>query len=139
MFVVDATVAIKWFTTEPGSDKALDVLSSANRLAAPDFALAEIANGLRRKQRLKVLPPDAVNRAIEGLPRVFHTLAPCALYVAAATEISQDLDHSVYDCVYLVIARGLAAPLVTADTKFVAKLAGTPYAAHVVALGAWKG
>ncbi len=138
MLVIDATVAIKWFAVEFDSAKAFEVLAHGGRLAAPDFALAEIANGLRRKERQKFLSTGAVQQAIEGLPRVFDVLSPCAPHLLAATRLSQQLDHSVYDCIYLIVAQSLGAQLLTADGKFASKLSNTAFTSKVVLLHDWK-
>ncbi len=139
MWVVDAGVAIKWFVNEAGSDRADLVLEKGARLFAPDLALAEIANGLRRKERMNALSAEATLKAIEVLPRLFQSLIPCYSHICEATRLSQELDHSVYDCLYLAVARALNAPLITADGKFTMKLAGTVYAANAVLLADWTG
>jgi predicted nucleic acid-binding protein len=138
MWVIDSGVAVKWFASEPGSDVAAKILMTSDRLVTPDFALAEIANALRRKERQNVMPALAVQSAIEGLSRLFHVLVPCRDHISAATVLSRALDHSVYDCLYLTISQALSAPLVTADAGFVTKLNGTPYTQSVVLLSDWS-
>jgi predicted nucleic acid-binding protein len=137
--VVDASVAIKWFVHETDSDRAQWLFNPDVKRIAPDFALAEIANGLRRKERVGDMPQDAVRRSVASMPRLFHRLVTCSDVMTTSIRLSQALDHSVYDCIYLAVAQSLAAPLITADTKFVAKLASSPHAANVVLLSRWQG
>ena len=42
--VIDASVALKWFVEEQGSDKARGLLSREERLIAPELLLAEVFN-----------------------------------------------------------------------------------------------
>lgn len=59
-------------------------------------------------------------------------LAVRALEVALATG------QTPYDCVYLALAEREGQLLITADDRFVAGLARTPWAARVVALRDWQ-
>ncbi len=51
--IVDASVAIKWFSQEQGSPQAEALLEGSEQLLSPDFVLAEIASGLVKKVRLQ--------------------------------------------------------------------------------------
>jgi hypothetical protein len=139
LLVVDSSTAIKWFTIEPGSSKALRLLEQGYRLGAPDLVIAETANALRRKERMNALAATAVVEAVSGMARLFDELVPSKALVADAIAMSQSLDHSVYDCLYVAACRNLGAPLITSDGRFVRKLARTPYAKHVIRLDDWKG
>jgi predicted nucleic acid-binding protein len=55
-----------------------------------------------------------------------------------AMALARELDHSVYDCVYLALARRRGARLVTSDQKMVARLARARYRNEVVRLIDWK-
>jgi predicted nucleic acid-binding protein len=55
--------------------------------------------------------------------------------VAAALPIATTHDVTAYDACYVALAQSLGVPLVTADQKLHAKLAGTPL--EPVWLGAW--
>ena len=44
-----------------------------------------------------------------------------------AVAIARELDHPVYDCFYLAVSEALDAPLVTADGRLLARVAGTPF------------
>ena len=55
--------------------------------------------------------------------------------MAAALPIATTHDVTAYDACYVALAQSLGVPLVTADQKLHAKLAGTPL--EPVWLGAW--
>lgn len=52
-------------------------------------------------------------------------LRPSPPMVRRAFELARDLDHPVYDCVYLAPAQELDLPLVTADERLAAVVATT--------------
>jgi len=43
-FIIDASVAAKWFFREPLADHARDLLSHEATLEAPDFLVTEVTN-----------------------------------------------------------------------------------------------
>jgi predicted nucleic acid-binding protein len=49
-----------------------------------------------------------------------------------------ELDHVVYDCIYLAAAEREAAVLVTADRDFAAKAKATQYRISIVELPDWR-
>ena len=65
-------------------------------------------------------------RLLESIPSFFETLYRDGQFVKAAMAVSFELDHWIYDCIYLACALDLGAPLLTADRKFwnAAKRAG---------------
>jgi predicted nucleic acid-binding protein len=50
--IVDASVAIKWFIDEPGSDVARRLWRDEPDLLAPDLIVAQVCNAAWRKVRL---------------------------------------------------------------------------------------
>ncbi|MBI4482062.1 MAG: type II toxin-antitoxin system VapC family toxin [Acidobacteria bacterium] len=54
-FVVDASVAMKWFVPEAHQDAALRLLDDSCELLAPDFMAAEFGNILWKKMTYNLL------------------------------------------------------------------------------------
>ena len=52
LLVIDASVVIKWFVTEPHSEAALRLLDIEKRFLAPDHVFAETANAIWKHVRL---------------------------------------------------------------------------------------
>jgi predicted nucleic acid-binding protein len=73
-------------------------------------------------------------RIAEDITRVFDRLERLAPYASRAAAIAHELDHPVYDCFYLALSEALGAPLVTADGRLLARVAGTPFAARTQGL-----
>jgi predicted nucleic acid-binding protein len=123
--IVDASVAVKWFAAEEGSDRAEALLESHEPLIAPDLILAEVSNVMWRKFRRGLLSSDQVTAAVRRLPQYFERLIRIGELVERATELTVTFDHPVYDCFYLALAERAARPrlpLVSADSRLLALL-----------------
>ena len=115
--IVDASVAVKWLFTEERSAESRQLLAHRIVLHAPDFILTEAANVIWKKARRKeIADPHPYIEELAGMPDVV-VLRPAADLVAHASAIALEIDHPVYDCLYLACAEVEAAPLVTADGK----------------------
>ena len=115
--IIDASVAAKWVVEEPGSDRARQLAGA--RLEAPDLLLAECANILWKKTRLGDLSRRDARECLALLLRSPVTLADSRGLVGLALQLSFELNHPVYDCVYLALAVRRSVPLVTADERLV--------------------
>jgi predicted nucleic acid-binding protein len=125
--VVDASVAVKWYVDEPGARAARDLVASGERLVAPTLVLTEVANALWRKRRLKLVEADQARRAVQTLPRVLHVLEPLEDLNEDAFALADDLDHPVYDCLYVVLAERIGASLATMDRRLIDRLRSTDH------------
>jgi predicted nucleic acid-binding protein len=125
-YVLDSSVALKWFLVEPDSDKALrlrdDARAAIHELLAPDFFPVEMAHAITRAERQgRITPAEGSSflaDMLSDLP-VLHAnipLLPRAYVISSAARIG------VYDCVYVALAEREKCDLVTADTRLVANL-----------------
>ena len=133
-YVVDANVAVKWGIAEVLHEEALHVLRMGSSLTAPDLISAEICNVVRRKVRLGEIGQEQGREVIRFAHLVVRDPYPCRALAEQAYELGLQLDHSAYDCFYLAYAQLIAAPLITADAKFVRKAAASGFAAQVIDL-----
>ena len=136
-FVVDASVAVKLFLEESGSEKASRLFALLGRelphvIAVPELFFLECANGFRSRAHRRLTTAEEARKAFTIL-RSFplqvvssSELAPIALDLALAHELS------MYDGMYAALAERLGAPLVTADSKLVRKLRGSGVKAIVL-------
>jgi predicted nucleic acid-binding protein len=121
VYVVDASVVVKWVVNEPGTPQALVLLSGYN-LAAPDLILAECANIFWKKVRRGELTVEEARFAalmIEGSDLQLREMLPIWLL---AIELATRIDHPAYDCLYLALALKEQLQFVTADDSLVRKL-----------------
>ena len=122
--IVDASVAAKWLFTEEGSVESRQLLAHRIVLYAPDFILTEAANVIWKKARRKEIShAQPYLDELARLPDVV-VLCPSADLVTHASSIAFEIDHPVYDCLYLACAEVKGAPLVTADGKLRAAAQG---------------
>jgi len=124
-YVVDASVALKWYVQRGESDvaKAFALLDAYDReqcvLGAPELLFWEVANALALGHRLKL---DAVSEALAHLRSVDLQLRSLQwTTLQRAVEIAATTDATVYDAYYLALALETGSVLVTADEKFLRK------------------
>ncbi len=127
-YIVDASVAVKWFVRENLHDQALLLLDHGDLLQAPDLVVPEVAN-IAWKKCIRGEIPDLQARAIATAMRQYiPTLHPSAGLVERALDIALTLNHPVYDCLYLACAEEAAGPLITADERLYETIQGTEFA-----------
>jgi predicted nucleic acid-binding protein len=130
--VIDASVALKWFLAdEPDAARALALVGQPEALIAPDILIAEVCNAVWRSARLGRISRVQLNEIAAGLPRFFDALVGAAMLAARAVAIADQLDHPVYDCLYLALADVREASFVTADARLLAKIRETVWADRV--------
>lgn len=141
MIVVDASVAAKWFLPEPHSDAAALLLDPAYELVAPDLVRLEVGSALLKAVRRKALTLADAEGAMTRLSPPALTLIPSSHHADAAFRIAANRDISIYDGVYVALAKGLDAVLVTSDAKLakMAKAAGGRVALLAQGPSAWSG
>ncbi len=140
--VIDASVLIKFYVPEILSDRAERLLAKVGNkdidLLAPDLIYPEAGNILWKKQRLKELThseAEEITDAILSLPLMIEaskSLLPLAVDIAIACGIT------VYDALYLSLAKVYETTLMTADRKLVDVLAKTDLKDSVIWLGSYK-
>jgi predicted nucleic acid-binding protein len=131
-FVVDASVAIKWFVDEPDSAEAAVLLR--HPLSAPDLLAPECANILWKKvtrAELSLDEAEVIALALEGAAITLHPTRP---YLASATRIACELGRAAYDCFYLALSETLRQPLVTADMRLVGAVRAVRFSKYVLPL-----
>lgn len=131
-FVVDASVAVKWFLPEVHSDAALRLLGGDHDLLVPDLLLAEVGNVLWKRVRRREATREEAGATLEALlslPLQVHssrTLMPLALDIAHHTQ------RSVYDSLYVAVCLLRECPIVTADRRLHDALKKSLLARHVL-------
>ena len=113
---VDASVVIKWYVAEPRRAEARLLLEDGIDCHAPDFVLIECANVLWKKCRRKEIADPAT--LLEEIQRSeVVKLHPSASLLLDATKTAEEIDHPVYDCLYITCAQHTGSTLVTDDRR----------------------
>ncbi len=128
--VVDASVAVKWFVMEPRRDTARALLTSDDDLVAPDFLVTEVANALWKKVRRGELSLIGAQIDVDTLKKGAPEFFDSHFLMSDALELAEDLDHPVYDCLYLALAIHDGAPVVTDDRQFHQRVVDSEYVGH---------
>lgn len=129
--VVDASVALKWFFEEDGSDRATDLLRVEDELIAPDLIYSEVGNATWKRVRNGSISGEEAEGVVVQLLAVPLMLADVRPLMGAAMVIAVEHDRTIYDSVYLALALRRGCQLVTSDERLVNALAGTGLAGVV--------
>jgi predicted nucleic acid-binding protein len=127
--VLDASVVARfWFderdATSADAAAVFLVAGTSGQLVlhAPDLMLSEVGNVLWKAARFQGWPAAAARRAVTQLPALGFELHPAGRDLEAALAIALDHGVTVYDALYLALARRLGVPLYTADAKLVRRV-----------------
>lgn len=131
--VVDASVAVCWFTREAGTTSANRLLRRGVELIAPSLLLAEFANVVWKKERRGDMDSRQTEIALREIHRFIPEFVEMSKLLLPATALARKSDHSVYDCLYVALANERAIDFVTLDRKLVSAFAG----GRVFELGDW--
>ncbi len=137
--VIDASVLIKFFIPEILSEKAEELNAQVGegslRLLAPDLIFAEVGNIIWKKHRMKELilsEAKEITDAIVSLP--LEIVASKAL-MPLAVDVGLVYGITVYDALYVSLAKIHETILVTADRKLVEVMGKTDFKKYVGWLG----
>ncbi len=118
---MDGSVAGKWYFAEPGHEAADRILASGiageRELFAPDLIVPEFVNVLWKRVRRRECSRAAAAEILELWGVDCPRLVASSDLAAEAFELANELDQSVYDCLYLALAIELDASLATADRQ----------------------
>lgn len=113
--VVDASVLVA-ATIDTGRDGAwAEAVLAAGELLAPDLALVESANILRRLERFKKITRLEATAALHDLLQLDLTLMPFEPFAERVWELRGNVTS--YDAWYVAIAEALQHPLATLDLR----------------------
>jgi predicted nucleic acid-binding protein len=127
-YVVDASVAAKWFTRHHEADRekavALRELHRTRRcrLTLPEFGLLEILNAVRYSPLAREADTAA---ALSTLSDLQLQVEPLDLnLLRKATAIAWGYGITLYDAAYVALADFLGYPFITADEPLLRKMTG---------------
>jgi predicted nucleic acid-binding protein len=131
VFVVDASVGLKWFVPETYDADARRLQDPTHELHVPTLFDVEMGNILWKKVRGGELTRAEADSILAQLPLLPLTRDEALPLLAAAFDIADQTQRTVYDCLYLALAVSLAGRMVTADQRFFNALATTPWATYL--------
>lgn len=121
--VLDASAVVRIIEGSASAAALQDAVLAADLVLAPELMLTEVANTLWRLQRAGQLEADSLQRRLSRAAELVDHIEPDRNLQPEALALATHLDHPVYDCLYLVLARREVATLLSADQKLL-ELAG---------------
>jgi predicted nucleic acid-binding protein len=125
-YVIDTSVAVKWYIPEVHSIEAKGYLKSGLDRHAPDYLPAEAASVVLKRIRsrdvkLRLTRDEGrmVLAAVAVSPIQFHHSQPL---IEPAFALAEEVGASLYDGLFLALALQLQGQLVTADKKLLKKI-----------------
>ena len=134
IYVIDASVAIKWFVAEERHDNAIWFTDHKELLRAPDFLLVEVSNIAWKKCLRGQITPFHASAIAQSVPIYIADLDHASGLLKRALEMALSLRHPVYDCLYLSCAERWNGIVVTADKRFFDTVSKSEYADQVLLL-----
>ena len=124
MYVLDASVVVKWFVEEEGNEIALlfreKFWEREIDIIVPDLLLYEISNALRYNPKFD---ENDVKNAIESIINMgIRILIPSLDILKKAIDIAFLYGITLYDAYYVALSDELKIPFVTADKKLFDKI-----------------
>jgi predicted nucleic acid-binding protein len=125
--VVDASVGIKLFLAEEGSDKAHSLFAGLAadppaRLYVPDLFFVECGNILWKYVRHFGYDAGIARQNVIDLQELRLRTVSTADLLIPAFDLALQYDLSTYDACYAALAQQLSLPLITADVTLHRKL-----------------
>ncbi len=130
-YVVDTSVAVKWFLPEVHSAAALRLHAPTHRLHLPTFSIVELGNVLCKKVRrneVTIAESESILALFRRLPLTIHSDEES---LALAFDLAHLTQRSLYDCLSLALAIRLTGEMVTADRKFFNALKSGEFGSHL--------
>ncbi len=134
-YVVDASVAIKWYVPEIYEQEAARLLQGNHVFHAPELIYPEFSNILWKKVRRGEITSAEGQRIIAAFAKknlISHSHQPL---IQSAYAGAESTGQTVYDWTYLALAISLSYEFVTADEKFYQALEKTPLRASLLWIG----
>ena len=134
-YVVDASVAVKWYLPEEHSRQAACLLAPDSILWAPDLIYVEVGNVFWKRVQRGELDHDRARMFLSDFLASPLRIEVSPLLLEKAWDIATRYGRSVYDSLYLALANKLGVPMVTADLRFYNVLRETEFKEHMLWIG----
>jgi len=132
VFVVDASLVVKWFVPEVHRVAARKWLDASHDYLAPDLIFPEVGNALWKKVRKGEVSVEEAQSLVSDLAGVGVEAVSMRALVSDAHTLAVRTGITVYDATYLTLAVRLETQVITGDDRLARKLADHPLLAHHV-------
>ncbi|HEY7853304.1 MAG TPA: type II toxin-antitoxin system VapC family toxin [Caulobacteraceae bacterium] len=117
--MVDASVAMKFYFREAGSEVARDILNSRSGLVAPDLLFIEMASVAAKRVKIGLSTLVDAATAVSSIRNLIDAVIPAAELADRAFRLACEHGMSAYDGAYLALAERRSAVVITADARLI--------------------
>ena len=126
-YVVDASIAVKWYVPEVFEQEATRLLNGKHRLHIPELILPEFANIVWKKAKRGEITQAEGEKINAAFARKRWTIHSHKRIIKSAYTGAAATGQTVYDWTYLALAISLSCEFATADEKFYKALENTAF------------
>lgn len=134
-YVIDASVAIKWYLPEVHELEATRLLKARHQLHVPELIFPEIGNIVWKYVRRGDINKSEGEQIVAAVARKRWTVHSHKNTSKSAYTGAEATGQTVYDWTYLALAISLSCEFVTADEKFYKALGKTPFKTNLKWVG----
>jgi predicted nucleic acid-binding protein len=134
-YVVDASVAIKWYVPEILEREASNFLKEKHELHVPELILPEFCGIIWKNVKRGLINDETARRIVVGISKRKWKIHTHQQIIVSAYEGAKTTGQTVYDWTYLALAISLSCEFVTADEKFYKALENTPFKSNLKWIG----
>lgn len=124
-YVVDASVAVKWYVPEVYEQEAVSLLAKNHTFHAPELIYPEFCNVVWLKVRRGEISQTEGDTIVEAFTNRKMTVHAHKNIIEPAYKGAVSSNQTVYDWTYLALAVSLSCEMITADQKFYNALEST--------------
>ena len=134
-YVIDASVAIKWYVPEIYEQEATRFLKSLSSLHVPELIYPEVSNIIWKKIRRGEITLLEGEEIVGTIARKRWTIHSHRNLIKSAFAGAEATGQTVYDWTYPALAIRLSCEFVTADERFYKALEKTAFKTNLKWVG----
>jgi len=124
LLVLDTSVILKWFKEEDYSNAAIKIkeefVDGLHEIVVPDLLLYEFANAMKYS---KIFDQETIKKSLSSLIDLgIHIVIPTEEMLSKAIDLSYSYDITIYDAIFVSLAKLINAIFITADKKLYKKV-----------------
>ncbi len=134
-YVVDASVAVKWYVPEIFEAESALLLRAKYALHVPDLIIPEFCSIVWKKVRRGELTKGEGDKIVSAIALKNWTIHPHRRTLKSAFSGAIATGQTVYDWTYLALAISLSCEMVTADERFYNAIRDTAFGPNLKWIG----
>lgn len=124
LLVLDSSVLLKWFKEEKYSEISIKIkegfVKGSHEVVVPDLVLYEMTNAMRYSE---AFDPDLTKRSLDSFIDLgLDIVTPTQNLLNMAVDLSGEYETTLYDAIFVSLAKLIDATFVTADESLYEKI-----------------